>query len=83
MDILAQDLVDFEAGPLAFEEWLKLIDAEVQKLTAFGRDDFRDWEYADAYEAGVEPRDAAIAMLSEDHIGREFLALSGIEPEDA
>lgn len=83
MGALVIDTVEFEAGRLTFEAWAKLIDAEVEKLTGFDREAFADWGYAEAFEDGVEPRDAAIAMLSRDHIGREFLALAGVEPEDA
>lgn len=76
--------VMFAEGPLTFADWLERVDQETVKITkSFGRDDFRDWEFADAFENGVEPRRAAIGMLSADGaIGQEFLRLAGIEPEE-
>lgn len=75
----AYGTVDFEAGPLTFSAWLKLLDAEVVRITAIGHEDFADWGYADAFCDGVEPVQAARDMLAEDVTGAKFLDLAGIE----
>ena len=82
MGNIPEDTVEFLAGCLTFAAWAALVDAEVVKITGFDREAFADWGYADAFADGVEPRDAAIAMLSRDDVGREFLALAGIDADE-
>lgn len=82
MSDTVHDTIDFAVGRLTFEQWLDAVDKAVIGFTGSSREDFRDWHYADSYADGVEPRDAAILMLSKDSIGREFLALAGIDPEE-
>lgn len=74
------DPVEFADGAMTFDDWLVAVDREVVKITdGFGREDFADWGYADAFDDAVEPRQAAIDMLAADVTGREYLALAGID----
>jgi len=80
---MSDDTSAFEGGPLTFEQWRELLDKEVERITGgFSIDDFRDWHFADAFEDGIEPVEAAHMMLAEDHMGREFLALAGINLDE-
>ena len=72
----------FEAGELTFDQWKALVDEEVTRITlAFTSEDFVDWTFAEAFEDGVEPRDAAHRALAQDHQGRSFLEFAGINPD--
>ncbi len=82
MGAIPEETIEFEAGRLTFAAWAALIDAEVAKLTGFDREAFSDWAYADAFADSMEPRDAARAMLAKDDMGREFLALAGIDADE-
>lgn len=74
-----EEVIDFQVGQLTFEQWLDAIDVEVVRITGLGREDFADWTYADAFEDGVEPAQAARDMLAEDSVGSQFLTIAGIE----
>lgn len=75
-------VVEFKAGPMTFAQWMKAVDAEVVKITGgLEAADFADWGFADAFEDGVEPRQAAIDMLAEDVTGAAILKTKGLEGE--
>lgn len=80
----APDTIPFQALELTFKQWLDLVDSEVIRITGvFDRENFRDWAFADAFNNGVEPVDAARLMLAADGtVGREFLAQAGFSPEE-
>lgn len=66
----------------AFNEWKAAVDAEIAKIAGgFTSDDFVDWTYAESFEDGVEPRQAAIDALANDPIGVGFLELAGLIDE--
>jgi hypothetical protein len=74
-------VVAFKDGPLTFPKWMKRVDAFVDQITGkigFTSEDFADWGFADAFEDGVEPRQAAIDMLAEDVTGHEFLKTNNL-----
>ena len=77
--------VEFEAGPLTFSAWLDLVDAEVVRITALGggvgldRESFAEWDFASAFEDGLEPDQAARDMLAADTIGAGFLEIAGLD----
>lgn len=75
----AAEPIEFACGALTFEQWLAAIEDEVVRITGLGREDFTDWQYADAFEEGVEPVVAARDMLAADVLGAQFLELAGIE----
>jgi hypothetical protein len=76
---------EFAAGPLTFSAWLDLLDAEVVRITSLqggvglGREDFADWSFAEAFEDGLEPDQAARDMLAADVTGAGFLELAGLD----
>lgn len=68
-----------------FDAWMRKVNAEVDRITGgvgFISDDFRDWEYHDAFDSDVNPIDAARMALAEDAAGRGFLELAGIDPNE-
>lgn len=77
--------IEFAVGPLTFSAWLDLVDAEVVKITlkasgvGLGREDFADWDYAPAFEDGLEPDQAARDLLAADTMGAGFLELAGLD----
>lgn len=75
------DTSAFEAGALTFEQWLRAVDIEVVKITGLSTEDFADWNFSDAYEDGIEPRQAAIDMLADDAIGLQFLKRHDLDGE--
>lgn len=67
---------------VAFDVWKAAVDAEIAKIAGgFTADDFSDWTYAEAFEDGAEPRQAAIDALANDPIGVDFLELAGLMDE--
>lgn len=73
------DVIEFAAGPLNFDAWMRLLDEEVQRITGFTSGDFPDWHFVDCFEDGIEPIEAARQMLADDSLGIQFLELAGIE----
>lgn len=72
---------DFSAGPMTFAAWMRQVDAFVDAITnnvGFTSEDFADWDFASAFEDGVEPRQAAIDMLAEDVTGAGFLEINNL-----
>jgi hypothetical protein len=68
-----------------FDAWMRKVNAEVDRITGgvgFTSDDFRDWEYRDAFDSEVDPVEAARAALAEDVTGSQFLELAGIDPDE-
>jgi hypothetical protein len=66
---MSDDQIDFEEGLLNFEGWRASVDRYVDKFTGkvgLCAEDFRDWGFADAFGDGMEPEDAARALLAED-----------------
>lgn len=77
-------VVAFEAGPMTFPKWMAAVDLFVDAITnkvGFTSEDFADWDFASAFEDGVEPRQAAIDMLAEDVTGAEFLEIANLTSE--
>jgi hypothetical protein len=48
-----------------FAIWLQALNTAVQRRVMVSYDDLEDWDYWDAYEAGMSPRDAAVEMLAD------------------
>lgn len=72
---------NFSAGPMTFRAWMNQVDAFVDAITdtfGFTSEDFADWDFASAFEDGVEPRQAAIDMLAEDVTGAVFLEMNNL-----
>jgi hypothetical protein len=44
---------------MSFEDWYRRVDTEVGKLTGLGRDDLPDCCYADWFDEGITPVQAA------------------------
>jgi hypothetical protein len=81
---MLEEKIQFSAGMLTFDQWLDRVDIETNRLTGgvgFTHEDFRDWNFADAYEDGIEPVDAAVSMLAEDVMGQGFLDALGMEAD--
>lgn len=51
-----------------FKEWMKEVDAQINKLIGFGltSDDLADYLYDDAYDDGLTPEEAAIEAIKND-----------------
>jgi molybdopterin-biosynthesis enzyme MoeA-like protein len=72
--------------PSAFELWFARVDRVIDRITGgvgMTHADFNDWHFASAFDDGMAPIDAAMAMLAEDETGRSFLEAIGIDPESA
>ena len=54
----------------AFIHWLCQLDAIVEKEIGMSIDDLPDWQFADAFEDGMDPEDAAALFL--DYIAEDF-----------
>lgn len=48
-----------------FEEWKARVDRILLFSTGLTSDDLPDWGYADAFDAGLSPKEAAQSALSE------------------
>jgi hypothetical protein len=80
----ADETVAFEAGSLTFRQWMRKVNAEIDGITdsmGLTSKDFADWNYAYAFEEGVEPRQAAIDALAEDDIGKQYLEAADLLDE--
>lgn len=49
---------------MTFDEWMKQVDSEIEKHFGLSSDDLPDWTYADAFEDGMKPEDAAQEAMS-------------------
>lgn len=49
---------------MTFEQWEKLVDAELVKLCGMGIDFLPDWNSKDAFDAGMTPKTAANKWLA-------------------
>lgn len=48
---------------LTFEEWYHEVDKEVERVSGLSVVDLADQEYNTWFEAGIEPKDAAVMVL--------------------
>ena len=58
-----------DATKLTFEQWMHLVEQEIQRLTGqpgFGIKDVADFLYRDRYDEGYDPRAVALEALQED-----------------
>ena len=60
-------------GDERFGLWLALVDQRMLRLIGLGYRDISDWRWADAYEDGYSPRDAAREALESDDTYQEFM----------
>lgn len=52
------------AARKSYEDWLRDVDQDVQKLCGVSCDDLPDWRYADAYADGRSARQAARSVVA-------------------
>ena len=48
-----------------FEQWLQQLDRYVERFTGLSSSDFEDWGFADAFDSGATPAQAARDFLEE------------------
>jgi hypothetical protein len=48
-----------------FAIWLEILDRSVRRHVMMSYDDLEDWDYWSAYDGGMSPKDAALAMLDD------------------
>jgi len=65
---------------MSFQEWLKAVNKEVVKITEgqIGLFDLADWCSRDAFDDGLDPKEAALEAIQHDDLGGEFLANIGL-----
>lgn len=56
-----------------FAIWMHALDRAVQRRVLMSAYDLEDWNYRDAYDDDMTPRDAAIAMLDANGYGDAYL----------
>lgn len=67
------DYLDHAGGDEHFALWLAIADARAVRICGLGIFDIGDWTWADAYEDGWDPREAAIeALRADDTMGALF-----------
>jgi hypothetical protein len=49
-----------------FEEWMREVDAELNRLLFLDSGDLPDWNYRDAYDSGEDAVDVAQEVYSEN-----------------
>lgn len=47
-----------------FALWLEAVDRAVMRRALIGYRDLEDWDYWSNYDAGMDPREAAVEMLT-------------------
>jgi hypothetical protein len=63
---------------LTFKQWMREVDAEVDKLTGgMSQYDFADWPSWSTWDSGCDPEEGAIECLEFDDIGKLILEQGG------
>ena len=55
-----------------FKQWMREVDAAMIALVGVSSGDIADWLYYDAFEAGVDPAEAAQEALEADDLYSMF-----------
>jgi len=48
----------------SFDDWMKKVNAEIERKCGMGVDDLPDWRYHQAWEDGVSPIRAAASVIA-------------------
>lgn len=61
-----RDFLEAAGGDKDFALWMMLADGRVARRIGLGMFDIADWTWADAFESGTSPDEAAVEALSAD-----------------
>lgn len=63
----------YHTDDVHFAVWMHAMNKAVQRRVIISFDDLEDWGYADAYDEGMFPSDAALQMLRDNGWGEAML----------
>lgn len=52
-----------ESMKYTFEQWKKLVDAELERKCGMDSDFLPDWDYWNAWDSGMSPKSAAVQVI--------------------